>query len=141
MIDDKALLDAFEHQGIARTDWNHRAHVRVAYLYLRTHDFEAALAKMRAGIQALNRVLGVEDGLESGYHETLTHAFMRIILTTIETYGPADSAEEFCEQQPQLMQRKILRLFYSRARIISWNAKRTFVEPDLAPLPRLSIEG
>jgi hypothetical protein len=62
---------------------------------------------------------------------------MRIILTTIETYGPAETSGEFCDQQPHLMQRKILRLFYSRARIISWEAKRAFVEPDLAALPRV----
>lgn len=138
-MDDAELLSAFEMQAIALGDWNHRAHVRVAYLYLRRHEFEAALTRMRDGIQALNRVLGVEDGLESGYHETLTHAFMRIILTTIETHGAGGSSDDFCEQQPQLMQRKILRLFYSRGRIISWEAKRAFVEPDLTALPLLAV--
>jgi len=27
------------------------------------------------------------------------------------------------------------RLFYSRERIMTWEAKRAFVEPDLMPLP------
>lgn len=134
-MEDEVLLTAFESQAIPLAEWNHRAHVRVAYLYLRRHGFETALARMRDGIQALNRVLGVEDALESGYHETLTHAFMRIIHTTMVVFGAADSSEEFCDNQPQLMQRKILRLFYSRARIISWEAKRAFVAPDLAHLP------
>jgi hypothetical protein len=135
-MDDGALLTAFESQTIPHAEWNHRAHVRVAYLYLVRHEFDAALDRMRRGIQALNLVLGVQDSLESGYHETLTHAFLRIIHTTIKTFGPAESSDEFCDQQPQLLQRKILRLFYSRARIVSWEAKRTFVEPDLAPFPR-----
>jgi hypothetical protein len=38
---------------------------------------------------------------------------------------------------PQLMSNYVLRFFYSPQRIMLPIAKTTFVEPDLAPLPKL----
>jgi hypothetical protein len=35
-----------------------------------------------------------------------------------------------------LNEKRVLRLFYSRDRIMSAEAKATFIAPDLAPLPR-----
>jgi hypothetical protein len=45
-------------------------------------------------------------------------------------------AEQFLEAQTQLHEKKLLRLFYSRERFCSAEAKYAFVPPDLAPLPR-----
>lgn len=45
-----------------------------------------------------------------------------------------ESADAFCDHQPHLLQKSRLELFYSRQRLLTWEAKRTFVEPDLAPL-------
>lgn len=36
----------------------------------------------------------------------------------------------------QLQSKMLLRLCCTRGRIMSWDAKRGFVEPDLAPLPK-----
>jgi hypothetical protein len=54
--------------------------------------------------------------------------------------GPSASADEFLEREAQLLNSKALRFFYSRDRIISWQAKAEFVEPDLTPLPRSAKE-
>jgi hypothetical protein len=45
----------------------------------------------------------------------------------------AESADAFCGQQPKLLQKSHLQLFYSRERLTTWEAKREFVKPDLAP--------
>ena len=51
-------------------------------------------------------------------------------------FGPAASVDAFVDAQPQLTQKRILLLFYSRDRIMSPEAKASFIPPDLAPLPR-----
>jgi hypothetical protein len=134
MTDDE-LLQQFEHCTFPFDEWIHRAHVKVAYLYLTHHPFELALEKMRSGIRAFNAANKVPDELTRGYHETMTAAWLRIIHATIQIYGPASSADEFVDGQPQLREKKNLRLFYSPDLIMSPLAKREFVEPDLTPLP------
>jgi len=132
---DGELLEQFENCTLPREDWVHHTHIRVAYLYLIRHPFDAAVEKMRAGIQRYNAAVGVVDGLHSGYHETVTQAWMRLIAVTIREQGRGKDSADFCRQQPQLLQRRALRFFYSRERIMSPAAKQSFVEADLTPLP------
>jgi hypothetical protein len=135
-MSDDDLLRQFEECTLPFDQWVHRAHVRVAYLYLSRHPFDQAVAMMRAGIRAYNAVHRVPEEPTRGYHETMTRAWLHIIHTTMQIYGPAESAEAFVEGQPQLREKKNLRLFYSPELMMSATAKREFVEPDLAPLPR-----
>ena len=138
-MDDRDLLAQFESLTLPFAQWTHRAHVKVAYLYLRKERaFEAALAKLRRGIQAYNSANNVPESPTSGYNETTTHAFLRLIDATLRAYGevfPAPDADAFCDAHPQLLTRHALRLFYSPERRMHPDAKRRFVEPDLAPLP------
>jgi hypothetical protein len=140
-VDDRELLAQFESLTLPFAHWTHRAHVKVAYLYLRQQrDFEAALARLRRGIQAYNAANHVPESPASGYNETTTHAFLRLIDATIGAYGevfPTPDADTFCDAHPQLLTRHALRLFYSPERRMHPDAKTKFVEPDLAPLPRV----
>jgi hypothetical protein len=137
-MSDVELLTAFESQTLTHEQWNHRAHLRVAYTYLHAHGFEQGLNKIREGIKKLNAVHGVPEGIDRGYHETITHAFARVVASMIkahnETLGITDS-ESFCEAHPHLLSKMLLRLYYTRARIMTLEAKAKFVEPDIAPLP------
>jgi hypothetical protein len=133
--DEKFLAD-FEGCRFTEEQWHHREHIKVAYLYLVQYDFESAMNRMREKLKALNFVLKVPDLPTRGYHETITHAWMRLVQLTLSEYGPNDGAGKFYDQNPQLSQNKALRFFYSRELIMSPRAKAEFVEPDLAPLPR-----
>lgn len=135
-LDDMAFLRAFEDSAIPPDEWDHRAHVRTAYLYTRSPPFDIALAQIRNGIQRLNAANGVEESETSGYHETVTVAWARIVEATCRTYGPTDSDfEQFAATHPHLLAKTLLRVFYSRDRIASPTARREFVEPDLSALP------
>ena len=135
-MDDAALLEGFETCTLPKHLWTHQAHVRVAWLHLRRDAFPDALAKMGAGIRELNMAHGVENGPSSGYHETLTCAFMCLVWATIQSAGAGESSLEFCDANPHLLARTLPRLFYTRERISSADAHLRFVAPDLAPLPR-----
>lgn len=134
-MNDDAFLAAFEAQRIPLHQWHHREHVRLAYLYLQRMPFEQAEARVRAGLKAYIAAHNVPDHQTSGFHATLTVAWLRLVAVVLAEYGPATDSEAFCEEHPELLEKKALRLFYSRDRISSPQAKATFVEPDLAPLP------
>jgi len=135
-MNDDEHLRRFEDQSLPREVWHHRAHLKVAYLYLTRFSFEEALRKMRAGVKAYNAANGIADTPTGGYHETMTQAWLQLVHTTLCQFGPADSADAFFDAQTQLNEKRVLRLFYSRDRIMSAEAKATFIAPDLAPLPR-----
>lgn len=132
---DHELLAAFEKCSLSDEQWNHRAHVRIAYMYVSQGDLFAALDRMRAGIKAFNKVSGTAEAIDQGYHETMTQAFMVLIFHANSMTGPHVSSDDFCACHPELLSKSILRQFYSRERIMTWTAKSEFVEPDLKPLP------
>ena len=140
---DAELLRRFEDCTLPRSQWTHRAHVKVAFLYLRSHPFRAALDKIRTGIQKYNASQNVVEGPASGYNETTTQAFARLIAfalqSCVEERAIAD-AETFCDLHPELLDKQILRAHYSLEVFQQPRAKREFVAPDLAPLPILPEE-
>jgi hypothetical protein len=134
-MDDSTLLRQFESCELPGEDWCHRAHVRLAYLFLRRHPFGESLRRFRSCLQAYNRVHGVPDNLTSGFHETLTVAWLRLVAARLQDTPSAADSDAFCDGNPDLLDKSILRRFYSSDRIVSWEAKRRFVEPDLQELP------
>lgn len=135
-MNDDEHLRRFEDQSLPHAEWHHRAHLKVAYLYLNRLSYEETLAKLQTGIRTYNAAHGIVDSPTSGYHETLTQAWLRLVHTMLCQFGPAESADAFFDAQSQLMEKRVVLLFYSRDRIMSVEARAGFVEPDLAPLPQ-----
>ena len=136
-MDDAMLLGHFEGATLPMEQWGHREHVKVAYLYLLRHPFDEAVVRMRKSLQSFNAAHDVPDELTRGYHETLTQAWMRLVHVTLKVYGRCDTADIFVDANSQLLSKRALLLFYSRDRLLSADAKREFVPPDLAPLPHI----
>ena len=130
-MNDDAFLASFE--ACTLDEFHHRDHIKVAYLYLCRYPLDDAIAKVRAGLQALALAWSAPvDDLEKGYHETMTQAWVRLVHLALSNCEVPENADAFCDQQPQLMQKTRVELFYSRERLLTWKAKREFVEPDLA---------
>ncbi len=135
---DLDFLRQFERCTLPLAEWNHRAHVKVAYVYLTAHPLDEAIDCIRRGIKRYNAANDVPEGPQAGYNETTTVAFMHLVHATIEADGavfPVGSADEFCDTHPHLLQTSILRLFYSPTRRMDPRAKKAFIEPDLTQLP------
>lgn len=135
MTADETFLAAFEAQRWPLEHWHHRDHIKLAYLYLLRHPIERAGQTLGFFIRAHNAAHKIPEALDRGYHETVTQAWLRLVYLILSEYGPATDADAFVEAHPELLEKKSLRLFYSRDRIMSAEAKARFVEPDLAPLP------
>jgi hypothetical protein len=132
-------VETFDACTIPLAEWNHRAHLTVAYLLLRSHPLDEATRRMRTGVQKYNAYNNIPQTPTGGYHETLTVAWMHVLHATMSAYGHADTAGAFFDQHPHLLSKVMLRLYYTRPRIMSPEARYGWVEPDLAPLPRAPV--
>jgi hypothetical protein len=135
---DADLLAAFEAATLPRDQWTHREHVRIAFLYASRLELTQAIDRMRYGLLALNKAHGTPESLTRGYHETITVAFMRLIVAACQA-APYNSSGDFCSSRPELMAKDALLKHYSRDRLFSWEAKTSWVEPDLKPLPEVRM--
>lgn len=135
-MDDEEHLRRFEDRTLPHDQWNHRAHLKVAYLYLLRLPFPEALERLRTGIRAYNAAHDIQDTPTGGYHETLTRVWLQLVHATLSQFGPAETADAFFDAQTQLNSKRTPLLFYSRDLIMSAEAKRSFVPPDLTSLPR-----
>lgn len=123
--------------SLERADWTHEAHL-AATTYLLLRHPEIDLDRELPGlIRRFNeRVGGVNDDIQ-GYHETITRVFLHgVRLFLME----ADTSESLHELVNQLLLSPMGRRdwplrFYSRQLLSSVEARKSFLEPDIAALP------
>lgn len=129
--EERTFLEAFETCSLPPEAWTHTAHIRMAWLCLGEGDFESALERIRHGILRYNAE--VLDKI-SEFHETVTVAFARIIAARMR---PDEGWEVFAQHNEDLFARTppALSAYYSMELLMSQQARRSFVEPDLRPLP------
>lgn len=131
-LDDDRLWTAFHARGLSHAQWNHAAHLRIAWLHLERYGVDEAHLRMRAGIVRLNAAHGLVESPARGYHETLTRVWL-ILVAEARARARGASSAAFVAAQP--LSRDVPLRFYSRERLLSLEARATFVPPDLAPLP------
>lgn len=132
---DQTFRDDFEAGRIPPAEFNHAAHLRLAYVYLtgQQEDPVAAHASMRQALAAFLERNGVDP---AKYHETLTQAWILAVRHFLARTEQSTSAADFLAQHPQLQDAKIMLTHYSADRLFSPAARAEFVEPDLDPIPR-----
>jgi uncharacterized membrane protein len=131
---DNQFIETFERCGIPKDQWTHKAHIRMAWYYLKQEsNHDAAVGKIREGIKRLN----LSHGNLTGYHETVTQLFALYISTAIKQASPSQGFEEFFAAHPWLYDGKnpFRKRHYSDELWKSEEARHQFVRPDLAPLP------
>ena len=130
---DLEFRTAFEAGAYAPADFSHRAHVRLAYVYLATNDVERATTLMRNAIVNFLKHHGIAH---TKYHETLTQAWILAVFHFMHRTTEASSADQFIERTPLLLDSRIMMTHYSAERLFAPAARHEFVEPDLDPIPR-----
>jgi hypothetical protein len=120
---------------LPRADWTHEAHLAAtAYLVSRRPDLDLD-AQLPDIIRGYNESVGGANDDTQGYHDTLTRVFLHgVRLFLSETAeAPLHQLVNALLLSPVGRRDWPLR-FYSDARLFSVEARRGFVEPDLAPL-------
>lgn len=131
--EDRAFRSAFEACTITPSQFNHEAHVRLAFVYLTEGDEDSAVQKMR---DALLSFLQHNAVPQSKFHETLTRAWV-LAVRHFMNRSTSTSAADFIAKNQQLLDSKIMLTHYSASVLFSADARAYFVEPDLDPIPRV----
>lgn len=129
------LIREFEAQTLPRSQWTHPAHLTVALWYLVNYSLADATESIRTGIQRYNTALGIETTPTGGYHETLTQFWIHIVQQFIERTGVSQFTAEAMDQLCQAYSDPNLPFqYYSRDRLMSWESRLGWVDPDLQSL-------
>jgi len=75
----ESLISEFESSTMPKSKWHHPQHVAVAIWYLDNLSLDKAIEKVCEGIKKLNAAHGVVQTKESGYHETWTIFFLKVL--------------------------------------------------------------
>jgi len=131
--DDLEFLRRFEAGEVLPDEFDHAAHVRLAYVYLCGHPIEAAAEKMKASLLAFLARLGMG---EAKYHETITRAWVMAVRHFMsESPDSCPSAADFMRAHPQLLDSRIMLTHYSAELLFSPDARRAFIAPDIQGIP------
>ena len=134
-VEAERLVREFEACTLASERWTHEAHLTVALWYLVRHADAEATQLIREGIQRYNRARGVEMTKDGGYHETITLFYIRAIRRHLDG---ARATQTFAELLDGLLaacgDRNFPFEYYSRERLLSWEARTGWLEPDLKSL-------
>jgi hypothetical protein len=131
----RALVDAFERGTLPRARWTHGAHVAVALWYLVWYGPGDATDRVRAAIQRYNAAHGVVQTPTGGYHETLTRFYMWAVRRHLTRAPLEGSLADLANGAVAALADRTLPLdYWSRDRLLSWEARTRWVEPDLRPL-------
>ena len=131
-LDDGLFRDAFANGSVTPAQFDHRAHVRLAYILLVAEDIDAATDGMRSALLGFMRHHGVDP---AKYHETITRAWILAVRHFMDRTADSASADEFIEANPILLDAKIMLTHYSAEVLFSPEARARFVEPDLQRIP------
>jgi hypothetical protein len=122
---------------LRKEEWTHEAHLAVTtYLLLRRHDIDLDI-ELPGIIRRYNESVGGVNSDTEGYHETITRSFLRGVRLFL---AEADSNDPLHELVNELLLSPMGRRdwplrFYSRDRLFAVEARRAFVEPDVATFP------
>ena len=133
-MDDREFVARFEDCTLPPALFDHRNHVRLAWLYLKEEPLLTAMIRFKASLKRYAGSLGAA----AKYHETITIAFLLLIH---ERMGAAETFDQFADANADLFG-PLLERYYSKEALASEEARREFVMPDLSPiLPFAPLAG
>jgi hypothetical protein len=122
---------------LARPEWTHEAHLAATtYLLLKRPDIDLD-AELPGLIRRFNESVGGVNSDTEGYHETITRAYLRGVRLFLEEAASNEPLHDLVNElllSPMGRRDWPLR-FWSKDRLMSVEARRNYVEPDLAALP------
>lgn len=136
-VDIRQIGEGLLARTLAREDWTHEAHLAATLWLIRDRPDVNVDRDIGSIISGYNVSVGGVNDDSSGYHDTITRAFVAGIRAHL---APRDRQEPISACVNALLvspagQRDWPLRFYSRDLLFSVAARRGFVSPDLAPLP------
>jgi hypothetical protein len=129
--------EGFLARNLPREEWTHEAHLAATtYLLLRHPEIDLD-TELPGLVRRYNESVGGVNTDTEGYHDTITRVFLhgiRLFLSEADRNVPLDDLVDGLLLSPMGHRDWPFR-FYSRDRLLSLDARRAFVAPDMAALP------
>lgn len=130
-IDD--FLAAFESGILPKERWTHAAHILTGACYVHALGEASAIARMRDRVSAYNLAVGGQNTPTSGYHETVTVFWIKLIAGNLSG-TPTRSGFAHQAVAQFVSRRNLYADFYDFDILASTEARRTWIPPNLRPL-------
>jgi hypothetical protein len=129
----EGLLD----RSLPREEWTHEAHLGSCLWLLRERRDIDLPRRLPAIIAGYNEAVGGRNTDTEGYHETITQAYIRLVGAWLAANDRDQGLAELVNTmlRSALGRREMLLAHYSRERLFSVEARRGWIEPDLAAFP------
>ena len=137
-----SLTERFKQQKVEPSEFNHLAHLKVAWDYIHEYSMVEAREKFHQDIIKLTKVLGAEEK----YHRTLTDFFIDYLYQVKWYFNHTGTSLEswvLVEQKCPLLindAKKLISYYYSDELINSDLARTQYVDADIMPLDRASLK-
>lgn len=129
-LPDGEFIERFEQGCLSGSNFPHRAHLRMAWLYVKDLGSEVAIDKAAQGI----RNLADANGQVNLYHDTLTRAWVYLVAAAV-AQSSSPTFTDFLGNHRELLDKQLLLRFYSPGLLASPEARAQWVAPDLTPIP------
>ena len=143
MISDiEALAEKFERRALLKQDWTHAAHMIVAFWYIYNYEYHEAICKLRSGIILLNQSHRTENHGSSGYHETLTIFWCKVISTylkSIEGSSLDDIVNNFLNSP--LADRQLPFKFYNKEKLLTSEYRAIYKTEEIGAINTATIKN
>jgi hypothetical protein len=130
-----AFLHAFETCTLPKSEWTHSAHIFTGACLVHTLGESAAIDQMRLSIRRYNESIGGQNTPTSGYHESVTVFWIKLLAAFHRESQPTSRAnfaalavEHFAAQ------RDLFGRFYDFDLAASTEARQRWIPPTLQPL-------
>ena len=128
--------EKFLDRSLPKPEWTHAAHFAVTLWLLRHRPAIDLDEKLPDLIRAFNEASGTPNTDSGGYHETITRASLAAVRSrlAVSADAPLHAILDALLASP-LGDSNWLLEYWSRDRLFSVAARRSWATPDLKPLP------
>ncbi|HIK18664.1 MAG TPA: hypothetical protein IGS53_25755 [Leptolyngbyaceae cyanobacterium M33_DOE_097] len=127
----ESTVQLFLEGRLPKSEWTHAAHLRVGLWYVMQLSPGQSLIFLRDRIRQYNVACGVANTETQGYHETITRFYVWLIAQFLQQADRSPSLDELADQLIAYADQHSVFHYYSRARLMSVEARFGWVEPDL----------
>jgi len=123
--------------SLPKPEWTHAAHFAATLWLLRCRPEISPPESLPDIIRAYNQATGVPNTDTGGYHETITQASIRAAKDSLKRFPATRPLHEIhgALMASRLSDKAWLLDYWSSERLLSVEARRVWVEPDLKDLP------
>jgi quercetin dioxygenase-like cupin family protein len=123
------FINMFENRTLPKNKWTHEAHFVVSFWY--SYHYDSPLELVRRYISEYNLATGVENSDTDGYHETITHAYLRATKEFIDNHSGLGKIEILQQLlASEIVEKNYLLKFYSSQDLMSVSARKSILEPQ-----------